>query len=49
MAGGIHYGEVTPGIATILFTLGAVGWWTPFARTPRARRQRVASTGDVGR
>jgi len=34
---------VTPGFATILFTLGAVAWWTLFARTYRAREDLVAS------
>jgi diguanylate cyclase (GGDEF)-like protein len=34
---------VTPGFATILFTLGAVGWWTLFARTFRAREDLIAS------
>jgi len=34
---------VTPGFATILFTLGAVGWWTLFARTYRAREDLIAS------
>ena len=34
---------MTPGIATILFTLGAVGWWTLFARMFRAREDLIAS------
>ena len=34
---------MTPGIATILFTLGAVGWWTLLARTYRAREDLIAS------
>jgi hypothetical protein len=34
---------VTQGFATILFTLGAVGWWTLFARTFRAREDLIAS------
>lgn len=42
-AAGIDYGDVTPGFATILFTLGAVGWWTLFARMIRAREDVVAS------
>jgi diguanylate cyclase (GGDEF)-like protein len=42
-ASGIHYGDVTPGIAAILFTLGAVGWWTLFARMFRAREDLIAS------
>lgn len=34
---------MTPGIATILFTLGAVGWWALFARMLRARDDLIAS------
>ncbi len=34
---------MTPGIAAILFTLGAVGWWTLFARMLRAREDLIAS------
>ena len=34
---------MTPGTAAILYTLGAVGWWTLFARMVRAREDLIAS------